>query len=128
MKILLAEDDPSIQIIARLTLQKVGGHEVVVVADGEVAVQFAQTQHFDLIILDGMMPVMGGFEAARALKALEATKHIPIIFMSAKNQSNDVDEGLRLGAIGYIVKPFDANDLVSEIQKIYNKYLFQRTG
>ena len=124
MKILLAEDDLSIRTIAKLTLQKVGGHDVVAVEDGEQALEKATSENLDLIILDGMMPVMDGFEACKQLKASEQTKHLPIIFMTAKNQKNDIDEGFSLGAIGYIVKPFDAKELCNEIQKIYNKHLW----
>jgi CheY-like chemotaxis protein len=125
MKILLAEDDPSILIIAKLTLQKVGGHEVVAVENGRLAIVQAETEPFDLVILDGMMPDIDGFEACKLLKANELTKHIPIIFMTAKNQKTDIDEGFSLGAIGYIVKPFDAKELCNELQKIYNKHLFK---
>jgi CheY-like chemotaxis protein len=124
MKILLAEDDISIQTIARLTLQKVGGHEVTVVENGQEAITRAQEEKFDLILLDGMMPVMDGLEACRELKNNRATKDIPVIFMTAKNQESDIQAGFEAGAIGYLVKPFDAKELCNELQKIYNKYLF----
>lgn len=125
MKILLAEDDPSIQIIARLTLQKVGGHEVVVAGNGREAFEKALNEKFDLIILDGMMPEMDGMETCRELKANPDTENIPVIFMTAKNQQTDIEEGFKAGAIGYIVKPFDAQELCNEIQKIYSKHLFK---
>ncbi|MDZ4678187.1 MAG: response regulator [Oligoflexia bacterium] len=128
MKILLAEDDPSIQIIAKLTLQKVGGHEVVIVNNGEEAINRTQTEIFDLILLDGMMPVMDGLEACRQLKKNPQTKNIPVIFMTAKNQQSDIDEGFKAGAIGYLVKPFDAKELCNELLKIYNKYLFDHNN
>jgi two-component system OmpR family response regulator len=128
MKILLAEDDPSILIIAKLTLQKVGGHEVAGVENGVIAIERAGTEVFDLIILDGMMPEMDGFEACRQLKASVLTRSIPVIFMTAKNQKTDMDEGFALGAIGYIVKPFDAKELCNEIQKIYNKHLWGKAS
>lgn len=128
MKILLAEDDPSIRIIAKLTLQKVGGHEVIGVEDGNEAIARANLEKFDLIILDGMMPVLDGFETCKQLKADSKTKATPVIFMTAKNQKTDIDEGFALGAIGYIVKPFDAKELCSEIQKIYNKHLWSQAS
>lgn len=124
MKILLAEDDRSIQIIAKLTLQKVGGHEVVAVNNGREAIEAAQSENFDLILLDGMMPEVDGFEACRQLKAIEETRNIPVIFLTAKNAQNDLDEGYSVGAIGYIVKPFDAQDLCHEILAIYNKFIW----
>jgi CheY-like chemotaxis protein len=125
MKILLAEDDPSIQIIAKLTLQKVGGHEVVLASNGREAYEKALAEKFDLIVLDGMMPEMDGFEACRELKKNPDTENIPVIFMTAKNQQNDIEEGFQAGAIGYIVKPFDALELCNEVQKIYSKHLFK---
>lgn len=127
MKILLAEDDPSIQVIARLTLQRVGGHEVITANTGKEAFEKAKGEKFDLIILDGMMPEMDGLETCQALKAETATKEIPVIFMTAKNQKTDIEEGYKAGAIGYIVKPFDAKELCSEIQKIYSKHLFTKS-
>lgn len=125
MKILLAEDDPSIQVIARLTLQKVGGHEVAVANNGREAYDKAMSEKFDLIILDGMMPEMDGIETCLALKANPDTEGVPVIFMTAKNQQADIEEGFKAGALGYIVKPFDAQELCNEIQKIYNKHLFE---
>jgi two-component system, OmpR family, alkaline phosphatase synthesis response regulator PhoP len=128
MKILLAEDDASVQMIARLTLQKVGGHEVVTVTNGTEAVAKACREKFDLILLDGMMPEMDGFEACRQLKSNPQTKDIPVIFLTAKNQQTDMEEGKQAGGIGYIVKPFDAKELCSEIQKIYNKHVWGKVA
>jgi CheY-like chemotaxis protein len=128
MKILLAEDDPSIRIIARMTLQKVGGHEVTVVSNGQEALDKALSENFDLVILDYMMPIMDGLEACQKFKENPDLKKIPIIFMTAKNQKSDIDEGFKMGALGYIVKPFDAQELCNEIQKIYSKHLFGKAS
>jgi CheY-like chemotaxis protein len=128
MKILLAEDDSSVQVIARLTLQKVGGHEVVTVANGVEAVERAAKEKFDLILLDGMMPEMDGFEACRRLKANASTRDVPVIFLTAKNQQADFEEARKAGGIGYIVKPFDAKELCNEIQKIYNKHIWGKVA
>ncbi len=141
MKILLAEDDPSIQIVAKMSLQKIGGHEVHVVENGQDAIDKASAafnafnesaevgaivgKKFDLIILDCMMPVMDGFEACRELKLRDETKDIPVIFLTAKNQKSDMDEGYRLGAIGFISKPFDARELCADVDKIFSKILFK---
>src|SRR4051812_25320255 len=101
MKILLAEDDPSVQIICRLTLQKVGGHEVTVVNNGREALERALSETFEIILLDGMMPEMDGFQACRELKARPETASVPVIFLTAKNQEADMKEGLDAGGIGY---------------------------
>lgn len=124
MKILLAEDDPSIKTIAKLTLQKVGGHEVTAVDNGKEAYEKALDEKFDLIILDHMMPEMGGLETCEKLKLNPVTRNMPVIFMTAKNQKADIEAGYKVGALGYIVKPFDAQELCNEIQKIYSKHLW----
>jgi len=126
MKILLAEDDTSISAIARLTLQKVGGHEVVCAENGLEALAKARLEKFDVIILDGMMPDLDGFETCKQLKEDSKLKDVPVIFMTAKNQESDIQDGFKLGAIGYIVKPFDAKELCNEIQKIFNKHLWSK--
>lgn len=126
MKILLAEDDPSIQTVARLSLKKIGGHEVHTVENGQEAIDKASKENFDLIILDCMMPVLDGFKACRELKLREETASIPIIFMTAKNQKSDTDEVYKLGAVGLITKPFDARELCADIEKIMNKALWKK--
>lgn len=126
MKILLAEDDTSIQLIAKLSLQKIGGHEVVAVNNGKEALEKAVEQKFDLIILDGMMPEMDGFETCRALKSSPATADMAVIFLTAKNQQSDLEEGYKIGGVGYIVKPFDAKELCNEIDKIFSKILWKK--
>lgn len=128
MKILLAEDDPSIKTIAKLTLQKVGGHEVTTVENGQEAYDKALAQKFDLVILDYMMPIMDGLETCEKFKKNPELKNIPIIFMTAKNQKSDIEAGFKMGALGYIVKPFDAQELCNEIQKIYSKHLWGKAS
>jgi DNA-binding response OmpR family regulator len=114
MNILLAEDEPDIQFVARIALED-EGHHVVVVDDGEAAIERAGAEAFDVVLLDVMMPRLDGFGACRKLKADPRTRHIPVIFLTARSQLFDVRDGLRLGAIGYIIKPFDVFTLTSEI-------------
>jgi DNA-binding response OmpR family regulator len=117
MKILLAEDEPDIQLVTRIALED-EGHVVVIVDDGEAAFERAQQESFDVILLDIMMPRLDGFGACTKLKAHTQTKDMPIIFLTARSQSFDVQGGLQLGAIGYIIKPFDVFSLANEIQSI----------
>jgi two-component system response regulator MprA len=114
MNILLAEDEPDIQFVARIALED-EGHCVVVVDDGEAAVERAGAELFDVVLLDVMMPRLDGFSACSRLKADPRTRHIPVIFLTARSQSFDMHEGLQLGAIGYIIKPFDVFSLTGEI-------------
>ena len=114
MKILLAEDEPDIQFVVRIALED-AGHQIMVVDDGQAAVEQARTQTFDVVLLDVMMPRLDGLGACRALKADPLTRDMPIVFLTARSQQSEVQAGLYLGALGYIVKPFDAFTLADEI-------------
>src|SRR5690606_11153594 len=117
MKILLAEDDTNIVVVIRIALQKMGGHEVVHAADGIKAIELALTQPFDLILLDSMMPGKDGIQVCRELKQDHGLQ-APVIFLSAKSQESDIREGLQMGAIGYIQKPFDPKSTCSRIDEL----------
>ncbi|MFL5805576.1 MAG: response regulator transcription factor [Roseiflexaceae bacterium] len=117
MNILLAEDEPDIQLVTRIALED-EGHRVIVVDDGASAVERAHAEPFDVVLLDVMMPRLDGFGACGQLKADPRTRHIPVIFLTARSQSFDVRDGLRLGAIGYIIKPFDVFTLADEIKAL----------
>lgn len=115
MKILLAEDDPNISTIAKLTLEKLGGHEVTVVSDGEQALLFGLSGNFDLILLDEMMPKMNGLNVSAELAA--RGNLAPIVFLSAKSQESDIRD-FYLHGQGFIPKPFDPIALPGQITAI----------
>lgn len=117
MKILLAEDEPDIQFVVRIALED-AGHEIVAVEDGQAAVERARAEPFDVVLLDVMMPHLDGLGACRQLKNDARTRALPVIFLTARSQQTEVQTGLRLGALGYIVKPFDAFTLASEIETL----------
>lgn len=119
-KILIAEDDQDIRELIVLTLQ-FSGFDVVSVEDGSMAVEKAKSEPFDLILMDVRMPRMTGYEACRRLKNMESTKDIPIIFLSAKGQEQEIKTGLEAGAADYILKPFAPDILVSTINKVLSK-------
>jgi DNA-binding response OmpR family regulator len=116
-KILVAEDEPDIRELIKLALQ-FNGFEVVSASDGAEAVELASGDNFDLILLDVRMPRLTGYEACRHLRAMESTKNVPIVFLSAKGQETEVDEGISAGADRYILKPFAPNALASELKQI----------
>jgi DNA-binding response OmpR family regulator len=117
IKILIAEDEPDIRELITLTLQ-FNGFDVVSTKDGAEAVEKAQTDKFDLILMDVRMPRMTGYEACRQLREIEATKNIPVIFLSAKGQEAEVQAGLDAGANQYILKPFAPDLLAKKIQEV----------
>jgi len=118
-KILVAEDERDIRELIGFTL-RFAGFEVVLVANGVEAIEEA-LQHPDLIILDVRMPKMTGYEVCRRLKEDPATSTIPIVFLSAKGQEGEIREGLDLGAIEYIVKPFAPDDLTNQVKDILQR-------
>lgn len=115
MRILLAEDDHHVSVIMQICLQKIGGHEVVVVEDGEAAVERASAEQFDLILLDGMMPKKTGLLVAKELRA--SGNKTPVIFLTAKA---DEPEYQTFGA-GYIAKPFEPTTICASIEAIMKK-------
>jgi DNA-binding response OmpR family regulator len=116
-KILIAEDEPDIRELITLTLQ-FSGYDVVRATDGAEAFDAAKSDHFDLILMDVRMPRMTGYEACRILRESDATKGIPIIFLSAKGQESEVKAGLDAGADDYILKPFAPDMLTRKIQEV----------
>ena len=117
MRILLAEDDANIVKIAKIVLEKVGRHHVHVCMDGGSALQTALNEDFDLLILDGMMPVMPGVEVCRQYGLKKQGKKAAVIFLSAKSTQEDINEFRELGC-GYIQKPFEPQNLCSLIENI----------
>ncbi len=117
-KILVVEDDPDIQSLVQMSLEFTGGYEVSVASDGPAGLDAARRELPDLILLDAMMPGMDGFEVCRRLKADPHTAPIPVVFLTAKAQAGEIEEGLRLGATGYLTKPFDPMTLKDELEKL----------
>jgi DNA-binding response OmpR family regulator len=120
-KILIAEDEPDIRELITLTLE-FGGFEVVSARDGAEALEIAQKDRFDLILMDVRMPRMTGYQACERLREMESTRAIPIIFLSAKGQESEVQAGLDAGAAQYILKPFAPDALTKRIQEVLDNH------
>lgn len=116
-KILIAEDERDIRDLITFTLQ-FAGYQVIPTNNGEEAFETAKYELPDLILMDVRMPRMTGYDACACLKTEMTTKHIPVIFLSAKGQEAEVRTGLDLGAIDYIIKPFSPDQLVDRIHAI----------
>jgi CheY-like chemotaxis protein len=117
VKVLLAEDEPDVQLIARLSLKK-AGFTVVTVGNGVEVLQRVADERPDAILLDWMMPDMDGFETCKRLKADPATAAIPVIFLTARVQEAEVARAIALGAAGCIGKPFDALSLGAQVREL----------
>jgi DNA-binding response OmpR family regulator len=97
------------------------GHQVIRAQDGEQAMKLAQHDIPDLIMLDVMMPGIGGFEVLRRLKADPALRSVPVIMVTAKGHERDVLSGLRGGAVDYVVKPFSLKELAARVELALGK-------
>ena len=120
-KILVAEDERDIRELIVFSL-KLNEYDVTDVPNGEEAVQKALEIIPDLIMLDVRMPKMTGYEACEALKKTPETQDIPIIFLSAKGQEGEIQQGKELGAEAYFLKPFAPDELLEQVTNILKKY------
>jgi DNA-binding response OmpR family regulator len=116
-RILIAEDERDIRDLITFTLNY-AGYEVTPTSNGEEAYEKAQEIVPDLILLDVRMPRLSGYETCEKIKAHESTKHIPVVFLSAKGQEVEVQIGLQAGAVEYILKPFAPDHLVERVKAI----------
>lgn len=115
--ILVAEDERDIRELIAFTLQ-FAGHKITQAANGAEAVELAPQVKPDLIMMDVRMPKMTGYEACKALKENDEVKDIPVVFLSAKGQDEEVTTGLDVGAVAYILKPFAPDELTRRIGEI----------
>ena len=118
MKVLVIDDEEDVRYVARLSLGRVGGMDVVEATNGADGIARARAERPDFILLDMMMPGMDGAATFRALRAVEETAHIPVVFLTAKAMASEVQRLKDLGARGVILKPFDPMTLADEIRAI----------
>jgi two-component system, OmpR family, alkaline phosphatase synthesis response regulator PhoP len=117
-KILLVEDEESLLDIIKLNLE-LEGYDVTSVSNGRVALNQIQSKHFDLVILDVMLPEMDGFSICQAVR-LE-NNPVPILFLTAKNSSEDRVFGLKIGGDDYLSKPFNLEELLLRVQLLLKR-------
>lgn len=120
-KIVIAEDEPDIRELIAFTL-RFAGHEVITGSNGEEGYQLAKTERPDLVMLDVRMPKLTGYEACKRIKAESELTNIPVIFLSAKGQDNEIEQGLAAGAEEYLLKPFAPDQLVDRVKTVLAKY------
>jgi len=118
--VLVVEDDEDIQELIIYNLSK-EGFRVTGVLSGEDALRKARSEHFDVIVLDIMLPGMDGLDVCKALKKDDKTQFVPVIMLTAKGEESDVVTGLELGADDYIVKPFSPKILIARIRTILRR-------
>jgi diguanylate cyclase (GGDEF)-like protein len=120
-KILLVDDNEDM-LVTLTHLFTLYEYDVVLAKNGQEALEVAEKELPNLVILDALMPVMNGFEACKRLKNNSVTQHIPVIFLSANyTKEKHRIEGLELGADDYILKPFNAKELMARVKTIINQ-------
>ncbi|HQT02483.1 MAG: hypothetical protein B7Z05_07765 [Thiotrichales bacterium 32-46-8] len=120
-RILYIEDEADIRTVALLALEVVGGFTVKACASGQEALAEAEAFAPDLILSDVMMPEMDGPTTFKALKALPSLSHVPVIFMTAKVQADEIDYFKSLGVSDVIAKPFDPMTLADQVRNSWAK-------
>ena len=116
-RVLVADDDP---MILRLLETALGaaGHDVLTANDGREALNQLQNELPDIVILDGMMPEVGGLEVLQFLKGRDDTRDLPIVLMTARAEEEDIAQGLEMGATEYLVKPFPPKIIVELVSRL----------
>lgn len=117
-RILVVDDEPNIREVVELYLRR-DGFEVEVVGDGATALAAVERKIPDLIVLDLMLPVLGGLQVTRALR--QGEQSIPIIMLTAKGEEADRIAGLELGADDYLTKPFSPKELVARVKAVLRR-------
>jgi len=118
-RILYAEDEIDIQKIVKISLEEIGGFEIKICSSGEELLENYESFSPDLILLDVMMPGMSGVETFSELKKKAGFSHTPVIFMTAKVQTNEIQEYKDLGALEVINKPFNPMELPDRLKHIW---------
>ncbi len=117
--ILVVDDDPIVTRLLEKTLTE-KGFSITFSNEASVGLQMAMNKKPDLIILDVMMPIINGFNFCHLLKTHEDKKHIPIIFLTSRDEMDDIKIGMNAGADAYLTKPVNPDELLKTIRVVEN--------
>jgi len=117
-RILIVDDSPSQLLGIQRIVEKLG-HQILTATDGAAGVETAKAELPDLVLMDVVMPNLNGFQATRTLARDEATRHIPVILVTTKDQDTDRMWGMRQGAKAYITKPFSEDELSEVLERVF---------
>ncbi len=117
-RILIVDDSPSQLLGIQRIVEKLG-HQILTATDGAAGVETAKAELPDLVLMDVVMPNLNGFQATRTLARDEATRHIPVILVTTKDQDTDRMWGMRQGAKAYITKPFSEDELSEVLERLF---------
>ena len=114
-KILIVDDEPNIVMSLEYAFKK-KDFEVFIARDGTEALEIAEREKPDLILLDIMMPQMDGYETLKRIRESKNLGHTKVVFLSAKSKEKDIEKGLKMGADGYMTKPFSIKKIISDVE------------
>lgn len=120
-RILMVEDEPDIQAVAKVALEAVGGFEVEMCGSGREALDRVRSCDPDLILMDVMMPGLDGPSTLKQLRAAPETAKYPVIFMTAKVQAHEITRYKDIGGLGVIAKPFDPMTLAASVKTLWEQ-------
>jgi len=119
--ILVMEDNEDINLLTKATLS-FKGYNVLTSFNGEDGLKLLDSNDVDLVLLDVMMPDMDGYQVLEKIKQHPEKCNVPVVFVSAKTQQDEIQRGIDMGAVRYITKPFNPMDFLKEIEEILNSY------
>src|SRR5699024_11613621 len=117
-KLLVVDDEPNIRELLSTSL-RFAGFDVIAAANGREALEAAETQNPDLAVLDVMLPDMDGFTVTRKLRA--TGRHVPVVFLTARDETEDKVTGLTVGGDDYVTKPFSLDEVGARIRAVLRR-------
>jgi phosphate regulon transcriptional regulator PhoB len=127
VRILVVDDEPDIVELVSYNLTK-EGFAVTSAADGEEALGLIKQNHYDLIILDLMLPGIQGVDLCRMIRSNNATERLPIVMLTAKADESDRVLGLEMGADDYLSKPFSTRELIARVRAVLRRSAYNKSG
>ena len=116
-RILIVEDNAEMRMMM-MALLGTKGHEIIEAIDGTDVLRWALEEEPDLVLMDVMMPIVGGLEACRQIRAQAETNEIPIIMVTTRGEANNVEAGYESGCNDYVTKPVDGAELLTKIENL----------
>ena len=118
--LILLVDDSEVSNFLMQSILEERGYSILSVSNGKEALELLQQELPDLIILDIMMPEMSGFGVLESVKKFEETAKIPVIILTARNNLKDQEKAISMGAVDYLIKPIDIDDVVERVNRLMN--------
>lgn len=120
-KILLVDDSRTTLLMERMMLEKRTKYQCITAMNGQEAIEKAQAENPDLVLMDVVMPQMNGFEACKKLREIETTREIPVILVTTRGEESYMEAGFQSGCNDYVTKPINGPDLLKLLQSYLNE-------